>query len=90
MIICPHCGKSFESQQVPKQKWYFSNYWVIIALLCAGPFALPLVWFNPRYKPAVKIIVTILLIAVTIWITKQSIDVYRTLKQQLNNLNLGY
>jgi len=65
MIICPHCGKEFDEKAKPQGKWYFTNKWVIIAFLCVGPFALPLVCFNPNYKPLTKWIVSILVLAAT-------------------------
>ncbi len=40
-------------------KWYFKTYVYIIAFLCIGPFALPLVWINPRYNMAKKVVITI-------------------------------
>jgi hypothetical protein len=41
-------------------KWYFKTYVYIIAFLCIGPFALPLVWINPRYNMVKKAAVTII------------------------------
>ncbi len=41
-------------------KWYFKTYVYIIAFLCIGPFALPLVWINPRYNMVKKAVITII------------------------------
>lgn len=41
-------------------KWYFRTYAFILAFLCVGPLALPLVWINPRYKRSKKIFITLL------------------------------
>lgn len=49
----------------PPQKWYFKTRTLVIALLIAGPFALPLLWFNPRYKVFHKIVWTVILLALT-------------------------
>ncbi|MEN6386136.1 MAG: hypothetical protein ABFD79_13185 [Phycisphaerales bacterium] len=68
MLTCPHCGKEFDEKPKPKGKWYYSNYWVIFAVLCAGPFALPLIWFNPNYKTATKWIASITIIIATVLI----------------------
>jgi hypothetical protein len=78
MVKCPYCGKEFE-----QPKWYFSTFWVIVLFLCLGPFALPFVWFNPRYKPITKWIVTVLVVLATIWLCIKSASLYHTLKQQL-------
>ncbi|PKL45383.1 MAG: hypothetical protein CVV39_08020 [Planctomycetes bacterium HGW-Planctomycetes-1] len=87
MIKCPYCGKEFDETGKPKIKWYFSTYWVVIGLLCAGPFALPLIWFNPRCKPATKWIVSIVVMIVTIWLTIKSIELMQTMRQQLQRIN---
>lgn len=50
----------------PENRWYHSNLAIVIALACAGPFALGLVWSNPRYSRFTKIWVTILVIVVTV------------------------
>jgi len=31
-----------------------------------GPFALPLVWSNPRYQPLTKLLVTVLVLVITV------------------------
>ena len=87
MIKCPYCGKEFDETSKPKVKWYFSTYLVVIGLLCAGPFALPLIWFNPRYKPATKWAVSIVVIIVTIWLTLKSVELTQTLRQQIQQMN---
>lgn len=50
----------------PQDRWYHSNLAIVIALACAGPFALVLVWGNPHYGRFTKIWVTILVIVVTV------------------------
>jgi hypothetical protein len=53
----------------PKTKWYFRTSVVVIAILCTvplAPLALPLVWFNPRYKTVTKLVVTIVVIILSI------------------------
>jgi hypothetical protein len=49
-------------------KWYFKTRWIIVAFLCIGPFALPLIWFNPRFNQKNKIIITILVVIITYYI----------------------
>ncbi len=51
-----------------KEKWYFKTSTLIIAFLCVGPFALPLVWFNPRFSPKVKIIISAIIIALSYYL----------------------
>lgn len=52
----------------PKEKWYFKTLTLVIAFLCVGPFALPLVWFNPRFSPKVKIIISAIIIALSYYL----------------------
>jgi len=49
-------------------KWYFKTQRIIIAFLCVGPLALPLVWFNPRFNRKTKVIVTVIVIVLS-WFT---------------------
>ena len=59
---CPHCGKRLGP---PETKWYFSRYVVMFALGTFGPFALPLVWRNPRYTVLRKVVITVIVLALT-------------------------
>ncbi len=59
-IKCKHCGEFLGKK--PQDKWYFKPYWLIIAFLCIGPLALPLVWFNPSFSRRNKIIITIIIV----------------------------
>ena len=45
-------------------KWYFKTYAFVMAFLCVGPLALPLVWINPRYKRSKKIFITVITLLV--------------------------
>jgi uncharacterized membrane protein YvbJ len=66
-IKCKHCGEFLNRVQ---RKWYFKTYAFVIAFLCVGPFALPMVWFNPNYSRTKKINITLaaLLVTVLMWI----------------------
>jgi hypothetical protein len=70
-IKCRYCGEFLDGRdrQVVKRrpkKWYFSTIGLVIAILCIGPLALPLVWMNPRYKPLTKTVITLIVIVVTV------------------------
>lgn len=52
-----------------QDKWYYKTYSVFIAILLLGPFALPLVWKNPRYNRTVKIAVTVVVAVMTYYLT---------------------
>ncbi len=51
------------------EKWYFKTYWLVIAFLCVGPIALPLLWINPRFSRKRKIVISAVIIIVTYYLT---------------------
>ena len=61
-IKCRYCGEFL----TPKTKWYYSNSTILIGVLCFGPLVLPLVWFNPNYKWQIKLLLTVIIVALTI------------------------
>jgi predicted nucleic acid-binding Zn ribbon protein len=68
-VKCRFCGEFLDKSDKPKSKWYFRTSVVVIAILCTvplAPLALPLVWFNPRYKTVTKLVVTIVVIILSI------------------------
>ena len=72
-----------------KGRWYHTTSTVIIAHLCFGPLALPLLWFNPRYKIITKIIFTVIIIAVTVVLCQWMADMYSQFMDQFNQLSGG-
>ena len=72
-----------------KTKWYHSTSTIVIALLCFGPLALPLVWMNPRYKTASKLIVTVIVVSVSILFCYLSVNTYFQLIEQIEALGIG-
>ena len=92
-IKCRYCGEflygtSRAGSRPRPKKWYFATGTVVIALLCLGPLALPLVWLNPRYKPAIKAIVTVVVLAVTILCMYLVVDAYQRLINQITVLGM--
>ncbi len=87
-LKCPFCGEILNKSDQPKTKWYFSTAIVVIALLSFGPFALPLVWFHPRYKNVTKLVVTAVVIALTVWTYFIIKDLYPQFRDQAKSLGL--
>lgn len=87
-IKCRYCGEFVALAPQPQGKWYFRTSRVVLAILIAGPFALPLVWFNPQYKPATKFIVTVLVIALTILLSLETLKLYSQLAREIEGLGM--
>ena len=54
------------TQTLPAKTVWYSKFWVIIvAFLCIGPFAIPLVWTNKQYSLNKKITLTAIMLALS-------------------------
>ncbi len=67
----------------PEDRWYHSNLAIVIALACAGPFALVMVWNHPRYSRFTKIWITILVVVVTILLCYLAVKLIILLMEQI-------
>jgi hypothetical protein len=73
-FFCARCGESLMAK--PREAWYLRTSVLIVAFLAVGPFALPLVWVNPRFTAAKKAVVTAVMVAVTgllLWLSVYSL-----------------
>lgn len=92
-IKCRYCGEFLDGSRragaSPRpKKWYFATGTVVLALLCLGPLALPLVWLNPRYKPLIKGVVTIIVLCVTVLCLFLIVLAYQRILNQFTTLGL--
>lgn len=86
-VKCRYCGEfQIKKQKVP---WYLRTYWLVIAFLCIGPLALPLLWVNPRFSRQSKIIATVIIlivsyffIIITVQFLKSISNYYKLIFQQ--------
>jgi len=76
-IKCRYCGEFLNKKQ--RERWYFKTFWLIIAFLCVGPLALPLLWLNPRFSGRRKIIVSIIVIVLTYYLTILTANLLKTI-----------
>ena len=88
-IKCRYCGEFLDKPIKPKGKWYFSTTVVVVALLCVGPLALSLVWFNPRYSIITKVVVTILVIVFTFLLGYFAILMYVRFLDSIRVMGIG-
>jgi hypothetical protein len=92
-IKCRHCGEFLDGsgpgpKKVRPKKWYFATGTVVMALLCLGPLALPLVWLNPRYKPVTRAIITVVVLVLTVACTYLLKAMLQQFLDQFNALGL--
>jgi hypothetical protein len=94
-IKCKHCGEFLDGATRPPAlptdaptsgKWYFKTSSVVIAFLCVGPLALPLIWWNPRLDTKWKAILTAIVLVLTWLLTLASIEALRTLEETYTEL----
>jgi hypothetical protein len=89
-IKCRFCGEFLSKPEKLQEKWYFSTSVIVIAVLCVGPFALPLVWLNPRYKIITKFVVTGVVIPLTILCLYLLLRIPDYLMEQIKALGINY
>ena len=73
-FFCARCGESLA--RTPREAWYLRTSVLVIAFLAVGPFAIPLVWANPRFTAAKKAVITAAMAAVTallVWLSAYSL-----------------
>ncbi len=87
-IKCRYCGEFLEKTDKKVVKWYHSNWTIIAGILCVGPLALPLVWFNPRLSATTKIVVSLFVIVGTILLCYATVALYVHLLEQVGEMGL--
>ena len=74
-IKCKHCREFLDESNphFPEEKiqWYSRKSFIIIAVCCVGPLALPLIWWRPQTTRSWKIGLTIGILALS-WILFQA------------------
>lgn len=87
-LLCRFCGKGLKekSQEV---KWYFKTYGIIIAFLCVGPLALPLVWLHPRFSQKTKVAITVIIIILSWYLGALLVNSLKSLRQYFDLISQG-
>ncbi len=86
-IKCRYCGE-FLSKPPQQKKWYNSSTAWVVAFLFVGPLAIPLVWLNPNYSIVKKAVISIVMIAVTIFLVYAMTGLYSSLMNQVRELGM--
>lgn len=75
-IKCKHCGEFLDGSRPPMTPvrrlppqdglpWYFGTTTIVVSLLTIGPLALPLVWIHPKLTVVWKIVISVVVLALT-------------------------
>jgi len=64
-----------KKEEVTPHKWYHGVGFIVLMLFCIGPLGLPLLFSSPRFSRPSKILITILVIGITVYITVEMIRV---------------
>ena len=67
-------------------RWFFEKRFVLLMLFIFGPFALPLVWFSPKFSLSWKIATTVLAIVLTWLLAKTTVTMLQVLQQRLKDI----
>jgi len=66
---CRFCGEFLPSEMQGKRRWYQQTRYLIIGFLVVGPLILPLLWANPRISLKAKITWSVIMVAITYYMT---------------------
>ncbi len=68
--FCPMCGTPTDPLLQPKKvRWFHKTTSIVIGFFVVGPFVLPAVWSHPAYSKNTKIVVSIIIIVLTVFMT---------------------
>ncbi|MGB2629639.1 MAG: hypothetical protein WBD24_06260 [Candidatus Omnitrophota bacterium] len=68
-----------ESSREVEKKWFYNPWAIVTAILFFGPLALPLVWYRPRTKLYLKVLISVVVIILTVWMIQETIKVFEAL-----------
>lgn len=98
-IKCKHCHEFLDGSRPAApaygkpangKKWIQSTPALIVALLTAGPFALPLVWVNPRYSKLTKTLITVGVLVATVALCYAIYQVFMSSFNQLKAAGIEF
>lgn len=86
-IKCKHCGEFLDgsARQPPAPvntvPWYFRTSTIVVAVLCVGPLALPMIWWRPGLSLVWKILLTFVILVLSWYLTVQFLKSLEVLKE---------
>ncbi len=89
-VKCRYCGEFLGKHPDIGTKWYFRTNWLVISFLMIGPFALPLIWYHPKIGKNAKIVISLVVLAVSYYAAVMVAHSYHTLTEYYQILNQSY
>ena len=87
-IKCRFCNEFLDNNSKPKSSWSPSTATIVILMLFIGPFALPLVWANQRYKRVTKVVITVVVLIVTAVLLHIVMQITNNVNSQMKELGI--
>ncbi len=92
-VKCRYCHEFLEKGAgfpygSPQKKAGMGAGSVILMILFLGPFALPVIWWKSRYTPVTKVIITVAVLAATVFCLYLMISAYQRIFDQLDMLGI--
>ncbi len=85
-VKCKHCGEFLVTKT--KTPWYFKTSSLVIAFVCVGPLALPLVWLRPNLSRTAKGVITLIVLIITYALSMVVIDSLRSIGKYYEMIGL--
>lgn len=91
-IKCKHCGEFLDGSnkrvvEGEKLPWYFKTSFIVMAVCCVGPFALPLIWWHPKTNGIWKLVWTLVVLVVTWLMVMMTMKSVGALQQYYDMMN---
>ncbi len=84
-IKCKHCGEFLDASNPRISKgqtpWYFRKSFIVLAVCCVGPLALPLIWWRPQTTRLWKIGLTLGIVVLSWFLFQGTMESIRILKE---------
>lgn len=72
--------------------WYYNAWFIAFAILMFGPLGLFPLWYRPKTSIIIKIVITVLVFAITVWLMittaklfREVIAYYQEMAEAINN-----
>ena len=90
-VKCKHCGEFLTTADRPrlekdKMPWYFRTSFIVFAVACIGPLALPLIWWRPETSRTWKIVLTIGILVLSWLLFQMTAESLRLIREYYNLL----